>query len=184
MNRNMHTIDKIHNRLYNQMYNRLCFGGTVMKNNLFGEKVSYEHFAPPYVLIALMSRFVNRYQSAANAVFKELSWQQRFFLNGVTLFKEAPSIKDMADFLGCTHQNANKLYAKLLRDGYIVSQQDGEDRRKQRIYLTDKALSFLADNKVGSSKSVQDIFSVVSDAEMERLIDVMAKLTESLGDKA
>ena len=102
-----------------------------MKQNLFGEKVSYENFAPPFVLIALISRFVNRYQSAANAFFKELSWQQMFFLNGVTLFKEAPSIKDMADFLGCTHQNANKLYAKLLQDGYIVSQQDGNDRRKQ-----------------------------------------------------
>ena len=154
-----------------------------MKNNLFGENVSYEHFAPPYVLIALMSRFVNRYQSAANAVFKELSWQQMFFLNGVTLFKEAPSIKDMADFLGCTHQNANKLYAKLLRDGYIVSQQDRDDHRKQRIHLTDKAMNFLADNKVGSSENVKEIFSVVSDDEMEILIDVMAKLTASLGDK-
>ena len=51
-----------------------------MKQNLFGEKVSYENFAPPFVLIALMSRFVNRYQSAANAFFKELSWQQMFFL--------------------------------------------------------------------------------------------------------
>ena len=89
----------------------------------------------------------------------------------------------MAGFLGCTHQNANKLYAKLLRDGYIVSQQDGDDRRKQRIYLTDKALCFLSDKKVGSSKSVQEIFSVVSDAEMEMLIDVMAKLTDSLGEK-
>lgn len=83
----------------------------------------------------------------------------------------------------CTHQNANKLYAKLLRDGYLVSRQDGEDRRKQRIYLTDKALRFLADNQVGSSKSVQDIFSVVSDHEMKILIDAMAKLTESLGEK-
>ena len=154
-----------------------------MKNNLFGEKVSYENFAPPFVLIALMSRFVNRHQSAANAFFKELSWQQMFFLNGVTLFKEAPSIKDMADFLGCTHQNANKLYAKLLQDGYIVSQQDGNDRRKQRIYLTDKALCFLADNKVGSSESVKEIFSVVSDDEMEILIDAMAKLTESVREK-
>mgnify|MGYP001168676520 CR=1 FL=1 len=64
-----------------------------MKNNLFGEKVCYENFEPPFVLIALMSRFVNRYQSVANAFFKELSWQQMFFLNGVTLFKETPSIK-------------------------------------------------------------------------------------------
>jgi hypothetical protein len=36
---------------------------------------------------------------------------------------------------------------------------------------------------VGSSKSVQDVFSVVSDAEMEMLIDAMAKLTDSLGEK-
>ena len=151
-----------------------------MKNNLFGEKVTYENFELPFILIALMSRFINRYQSAANTFFKELSWQQMFFLNGVTLFKEAPSIKDMADFLGCTHQNANKLYAKLLQDGYIVSQQDGNDRRKQRIYLTDKALCFLADNKVGSSESVKEIFSVVSNDEMEVLIDAMAKLTDHL----
>ena len=68
------------------MYNQLYIGGTAMKNNLFGEKVSYENFAPPFVLIALMSRFFNRYQSAANAFFKEMSWQQMFFLNGVTLF--------------------------------------------------------------------------------------------------
>ena len=154
-----------------------------MKNNLFGEKVIYENFAPHFVLIALMSRFINRYQSAANAFFKELSWQQMFFLNGVTLFKEAPSIKDMADFLGCTHQNANKLYAKLLQDDYIVSQQDENDHRKQRIYLTEKAKSFLADNKVGSSESVKEIFSVVSDDEMGILIDAMAKLTESVGEK-
>ena len=153
-----------------------------MKNNLFGEKVSYENFAQPFVLIALMSRFVNRYQSAANAFFKELSWQQMFFLNGVTLFKEAPSIKDMSDLLGCTHQNANKLYAKLLRDGYIASQQDGNDRRKQRLYLTEKAKDFLADNKVGSSESVKEIFSVVSNDEMELIIDVVAKLTNHLKD--
>ena len=153
-----------------------------MKNNLFGEKVTYENFEPPFILIALMSRFVNRYQSAANAFFKELSWQQMFFLNGVTLFKEAPSIKDMADFLGCTHQNANKLYAKLLQDGYIVSQQDENDRRKQRLFLTDKTKVFLANNKVGSSESVKEIFSVVSDDEMEILIDAMAKLTDRLAN--
>ena len=120
-----------------------------MKNNLFREKVTYENFEPPFILIALMSRFINRYQSAANTFFKELSWQQVFFLNGVTLFKEAPSIKDMADFLGCTHQNANKLYAKLLQDGYIVSQQDENDRRKRRLFFTDKAKVFLADNMKG-----------------------------------
>lgn len=46
--------------------------------------------------------------------------------------------------------------------------------------MTDKALNFLAENKVGSSESVKEIFSVVSDNDMEVLIDVMAKLTDHL----
>ena len=63
------------------------------------------------------------------------------------------------------------------------AQQDENDRRKQRLFLTDKAKVFLADNKVGSSERVKEIFSVVSNDEMEALIDAMAKLTESVGEK-
>ncbi len=35
-----------------------------MKQNLFGEKVNYENFASLFVLIGLLNRFDNRYQSA------------------------------------------------------------------------------------------------------------------------
>ncbi len=151
-----------------------------MKQNLFGEKVNYENFAPPFVLVALLNRFDNRYQSAADAFFKELSWKQMFFLNGITLFSEPPTIKDMADFMGCSHQNVNKLYAKLLREGYIISVQDEKDKRKQRLFLTDKAREFLTKNKSAAGKNVNDIFSVVSADDLETTIEVMAKLTEHL----
>ncbi len=151
-----------------------------MKQNLFGEKVNYESFAPPFVLIALLNRFDNRYQSAADAFFKELSWKQMFFLNGITMFGEAPTMQDMADLMGCSHQNANKLAAKLLRDGYIASEQDKNDRRKQRLSLKDKARDFLSRNKTEAYKCVTDIFSVVSDEELETTIAVMARLSERL----
>ncbi len=153
-----------------------------MKNDLFGDKVKYEQFAPPFVLVALLNRFDNRYQSAADAFFKELSWKQMFFLNGITLHSEPPTIKDMADFMGCSHQNVNKLYAKLLRDGYITSMQDENDRRKQRLFLTDKAREFLARNKAEAGKNVNNIFSVVSADELEMTIEVMAKLTDRLAE--
>ncbi len=151
-----------------------------MKNDLFGDKVKYEQFAPPFVLVALLNRFDNRYQSAADAFFKELSWKQMFFLNGITLHSEPPTIKDMADFMGCSHQNATKLATKLLKEGYIASRQDENDRRKQRLSLTDKAKDFLSHNKEEAYKCVTDIFSVVSNEELEAVIDVMARLTSRL----
>ncbi len=151
-----------------------------MKQNLFGEKVNYEGFTSPFVLIGLLNRFDNRYQSAADAFFKELSWKQMYFLNGITMFGDAPTMQDMADLMGCSHQNANKLAAKLVQEGYISSQQDENDRRKQRLSLTDKAKDFLNRNKTEAYKCVTDIFSVVSETELETAISVMAKLTESI----
>ncbi len=151
-----------------------------MKQNLFGEKVNYQSFASPFVLIGLLNRFDNRYQSAADAFFKELSWKQMYFLNVITMFGEAPTMQDIADVMGCSHQNANKLASKLLREEYIASRQDENDRRKQRLSLTDKAKDFLSRNKEEAYKCVADIFSVVSETELETAIAVMAKLTERL----
>ncbi len=103
-----------------------------------------------------------------------------FFLNGITMFGEAPTVQDMADLMGCSHQNANKLAAKLLREKYITSVQDENDRRKQKLSLTDKAKDFLNRNKTEAYKCVADIFSVVTETELESTISVMAKLTERL----
>ncbi len=67
-----------------------------------------------------------------------------------------------------------------MKDGYIVSRQDENDRRKQRLSLTDKAKDFLIRNKGEAYKCVTDIFSVVSETELEAVIDVMARLTSRL----
>ncbi len=153
-----------------------------MKKDLFGNKVNYEAVAPPFVLIGLLNRFDNRYQAAADAFFGELSWKQMFFLNGITLFTEPPTIQDMADFMGSSHQNATKLHAKLLHEGYILSELDAADHRKQRLYLTNKAKDFLARNRAGGEGSVKAIFEAVSPEELETVIDVMARLTERLDE--
>lgn len=153
-----------------------------MKEDLFGEKIHYGHFAPEFVLVGLLNRFDNRYQSAADAFFQELSWKQMYFLNVITLFKEPPTIQDMADFMGSSHQNATKLASKLLREEYIISLQDDTDRRKQRLYLTDKAQDFLVSNRTEAGKNVEEIFSAVSEQELEIVIDIMDRLTKRLNE--
>ncbi len=153
-----------------------------MKKNLFGDRANYERFAAPFVFVGLLNRFENRYQSAADAFFKELSRKQMYVLNIITMFSEPPSIKDIADFMGCSHQNANKLYAKLLRDGYLESKQDERDHRKQQLFLTDKARDALSRHRNEADRIVNDIFRVVTEKELETVIDVMARLTDRLNE--
>ncbi len=154
-----------------------------MKKKLFGDNINHDNLALPFVLVGLLDRFENRYQAKADAFFKEMSWKQMFFLNGIELFEGTPTIKDMADFMGCSHQNANKLYARLLRDGYITSEQDETDHRKQRLYLTDKARNFFEINKEKAEEDVREIFSVVTEDEIKTVIEIMSKLTDNLCEK-
>ncbi len=153
-----------------------------MKQNLFGEKVNYERFGAPFVLIGLINRFENRYQAAADAFFRDLSWKQMYFLNVITMFEQAPTMQDVANMMGCSHQNVNKLSAKLLREGYIIAVKDENDRRKQRLFLTDKASAFLSRNREEGIRCVKEIFDVISNEETETAINIIAKLNERLFD--
>lgn len=154
-----------------------------MDNNLFGNAVHYEGIAPPFVLIGLLNRFDNRYQSAADAFFRELSWKQVYCLRAITLFHEAPTMQEIADLIGCSHQNIHRLCAKLLKDGYISSVKDAVDRRKQRLYLTEKAEAFMSRHQEDAISCVIDIFRGVSPEELETTIDVMSKLTKRLTER-
>ncbi|MDO4648791.1 MAG: MarR family transcriptional regulator [Eubacteriales bacterium] len=151
-----------------------------MKKDLFGPKVNYDHFAPPFVLVGLLNQFDNRYQSAADSQFGELTWKQMYFLHAIRLHKEAPTATDIAEFMGSSSQNANKLLAKMLNGEYVYTVQDEKDRRKQRIYLTEKAKDFLKNSHAGQSESVFEIFSEISPEELETTIDVMYRLIKRL----
>ena len=58
-----------------------------------------ESIGTSYYLIGLINRFNNSFQAAADSIFPELSWKQIFFMNCVALFKDVPTIKDMAELL-------------------------------------------------------------------------------------
>jgi len=153
-----------------------------MEKKTLKEKLHNSDVAPPFVLIGLLSQFNNRHQAKADTHFKELTWKQMYFLNGLNIFDEAPTIKDMADFMGSSHQNANKLYAKLLAGGYITSIQDENDHRKQRVFLTEKGRTFLRENQIGNAKYVFEMFSDVTNEEIGTVIRVISKLLAKMDE--
>lgn len=133
-----------------------------------------------FFLIGLMNRFNNQFQASADAMFRELSWKQVFFLNCVTLFGEAPSIKDVADVVGCSHQNAKQILIKLEKNGFVTLERDETDRRRQRIRVTRKAEDFRREFDGPSMRVMERIFVGVDAEELETTIRVMTHLDDNL----
>lgn len=146
----------------------------------FGLNIDYGRVSDKQMLIGLISRFDNRYQAAADEFYKEISWTQFFCLKGISLFLSSPTIRDIANFLGCSHQNAAQLLQKLSKAGYVTFRIDEFDRRKQRLYLTQKAETFLREHAEAGDRAMDEIFAGVTEKEIASVIRMIMKLENSL----
>ena len=59
-------------------------------------------------LLGLLSAFDNRYQAAADAYFKEITWKQFFAIICINLCKEPPTLNELSDVMGSYHQNVKQ----------------------------------------------------------------------------
>lgn len=152
-----------------------------MADSIFkGNEPHMEGIGPSSYLIGLINAFNNRFQAAGDTFFDELSWRQVFALNCVSFFENPPTIKDMAEMMGGSHQNTKQILSKLEKYGFVILRKDESDGRKQRIVLTEKAAAFLDRYTEGSSKFMQGLFQEIDSQELEATIRVINQLDDKL----
>lgn len=119
---------------------------------------SLREVSDPFMLIGLMNIFMNRYQILADRFFDELSWKQSFLLIVISSFDKPPMQSEVAELLGTSHQNVKQMLLRLQALDYVTLNPDPEDRRKQRIALTEKARDFQAAYAEPSAINLAEIF--------------------------
>ena len=116
-------------------------------------KVEFGQMPPQAFLLGLLSAFDNRYQAAADKYFKEITWKQFFAIICINMCREAPTLKELSEILGSSHQNVKQILLKLEKKNFIRFRADETDKRKQRIELTDECREFCGKND-GMSRSI------------------------------
>ena len=145
--------------------------------------VEFGNMPPQLFLLGLLSTFDNRYQAAADTFFKEITWKQFFAIICINICKEAPTINDLSDVMGSSHQNVKQILIKLEKKDYIKMVTDEKDKRKQRIYLTDKCREFSEKNDPQSRKIVDCIFKGIDENSLIITIQTIMKMDKNLGDE-
>ncbi|MCR4989434.1 MAG: MarR family transcriptional regulator [Lachnospiraceae bacterium] len=147
------------------------------------ENVEFKDMPPQAFLLGLLSAFDNRYQAAADAFFKEITWKQFFTIICINLCKEAPTINDLSDVMGSSHQNVKQILLRLEKKGFVATVADDKDKRKQRIVVTDAARTFLNENDNNGEQSqyiIGRIFDGISEKDLKTTIQTIIKMERNL----
>lgn len=149
-------------------------------NSDYGHDIELGEMDNSFFLIGILNVFMNRYQIVADKFFGEISWKQCFLIICIQFFKEPPTIKEVADIVGTSHQNVKQMLIKLERLGFVEIIVDETDKRKQRIILTKKAREFSEKNDKPSAEVVGQLFSKIDPKDLEITAKTILKLEEQL----
>ena len=149
------------------------------------EKVEFGDMPPQPFLLGLLSAFDNRYQAAADAYFKEITWKQFFAIICINLCKEAPTLNELSDIMGSSHQNVKQILLKLEKKGFVSTLPDEKDKRKQRISVTDQCREFLEKNDNNGQQSrdiIGRIFKGIDEESLQTTIQTIMKMERNLSE--
>ena len=155
-----------------------------IKDVLNHKNVDFTGIELSYFLLGLLSAFDNRFQAMADKSMKEISWKQFFAVICINLCKEKPTVKELAEIMGSSHQNVKQILLKLEKKGFVQITVDEKDKRKQRIELTDYCREFCAQNDEMTTIAIGKMFEGVSPEQLQVTIQTIIQIEDNLKNVA
>ena len=151
-----------------------------IKELIQDKKVDFTGIELSYFLVGLLSAFENRFQAVADRTMKEVSWKQFFALICTSLCKESPTIKELAEIMGSSHQNVKQILLKLEKKGFVDIVVDEKDKRKQRVVLTQYCKEFCEKNNEVAAISMQKMFAGIQEEQLKVTIQTIMQIEDNL----
>lgn len=144
------------------------------------DNVDFTGIEPSYFLLGLLSAFDNRFQAMADKVMVEISWKQFFAIICINMCKEAPTVRELSEIMGSSHQNVKQILLKLEKKGFVSILADPKDKRKQRIVLTDYCRDFCQKNDEMSGKIIREMFDGIDEEQLKITIATIIQMENNL----
>ena len=93
---------------------------------------------------------------------------------------EAPTANELAKTMGCTRQNVKEILNSLEKKQFIRLEPDAKDKRKQRVYLTEKAMLTAAKYREKETDFMNYLYEGISDEEVDSAYNIISKIEDNL----
>ena len=136
-----------------------------------------------FALFGYFFAMSNRLQTVGDRFYEEITCKQFFLMICLRLFENgAPTINELSEIMGCSHQNVKSIAGKLEEKGYLEIRPDSGDARKLRIRLTNKADSLAKKYQKKELDFIDMLFTGISDKQIETTFKTLEKMEENINE--
>ncbi len=135
-------------------------------------------------LIAYVNIFIcaNRLQAIMDSSFEDITAKQWLAIKMIDAFPEPPTLKQISELSGVTHQSMRQIVDRLIAKGFLKVIPDPKDKRAIRLVKTEAA-DHLRTKKDGQDiRFVYKLFECLTDEETNAYCSALAKLCDRLNE--
>jgi DNA-binding MarR family transcriptional regulator len=140
-----------------------------------------EEVEDKYAVFAMIFMLSNRLQTIGDSFFTEVSTKQWFVLLILQIMDGySPTLNELSDAIGSSHQNVKQLVLKLENKGYVEISKDDEDARRLRIKATSKTNELNSAYEKKSELFLNQLFGSLKEEDLSVTKHVMTSLINIL----
>lgn len=135
-------------------------------------------------LIAYVNIFIcaNRLQAIMDRGMEDITAKQWLALTMLGAFSEPPTLKEVSELSGVTHQSMRQIVDRLAEKGLLEIIPDKRDRRAIRLVKTRVAEEIRERDTARNYGFVFELFSCLDDEEAETFCTALEKLCKKLNE--
>lgn len=169
-------IDKYKNRQYNA-----CIGNILP---ILGGINMYDFENMDEKLIAYVNIFIcaNRLQAIMDSGLEDITTKQWLALTMIDAFPEPPTLKEISELSGVTHQSMRQIVDRLIDKGLLQIVPDKKDKRAIRLVKTETADNIRSRDLDRNWGFVFELFSCLEEKEAMIFCSALEKLCNKLNE--
>ena len=137
-------------------------------------------YTEEYVIYGMLFSLSNRIQTIGDKEFSDITMKQHFLMVALDLFVEPPTLKQMGELIGCSYQNVKRMANHLEKNGYLIIQQDKEDKRKLLLVSTGK-IKQMSEFREGSIKFMKGLYQGITRENLKITLATLKKMDRNIG---
>ena len=141
----------------------------------------FPKFEDEYMLFGMLFVLGNKLQTLGDSFYEEITSKQWFVLLMMNVFgNDYPTLNELSDAMGSSHQNVKQLVIKLETKGYVELYTDEKDRRKIRIRKTTKYDDLDMKYKKKQQEFMTMLFANLDKQEIKTAMKVLMQFEDNL----
>jgi len=141
----------------------------------------FPYFDDEHMMFGMLFVLGNKLQAVGDSFYEEITSKQWLVLIMLEVFGENhPTLNELSDAMGSSHQNTKQIILKLQTKGYVELYTDEKDKRKMRIRRTTKIDELAQKYKENEEKFMKKLYSGIDKTSIAVTIKTLLEFEKNL----